>query len=73
MTMHKYVRNFLKFSKWEEEEEALTDLEENLEEAIEQYESAMEAQRCTGIYNGDISKCAFGKTANKKEFIFLNS
>lgn len=31
--------------KWEEEEEALTDLEENLEEAIEQYESAMEVRR----------------------------
>lgn len=31
--------------KWEEEEEALTDLEESLEEAIEQYESAMEVRR----------------------------
>lgn len=38
---------------------------------IAKYESAMEAQRCTGIHNGDISKCAFGKIANKKEFIFL--
>lgn len=31
--------------KWEEEEEALTDLEESLEEAIEQYENAMEVRR----------------------------
>lgn len=31
--------------KWEEEEEALTDLEESLEEAIEQYENAIEVRR----------------------------
>lgn len=31
--------------KWEEEYEALCDLEEALEEAIEQYESAMEVRK----------------------------
>lgn len=31
--------------KWEEEDEALCDLEEALEEAIEQYESAMEVRK----------------------------
>jgi len=38
---------------------------------ISTYVSAMEAQRQTGIHNGDISKCAFGKIAHVKDYIFL--
>lgn len=38
---------------------------------VAKYVSAMEAQRQTGIHNGDISKCAFGKVASKNGFIFL--
>lgn len=38
---------------------------------VAEYESAMEAQRQTGIHNGDISKCAFGKSSHAKDYIFL--
>lgn len=40
-------------------------------EFISIYESAMEAQRQTGIHNGDISKCAFGRTCHIGDYIFL--
>ena len=40
-------------------------------EYVATYESAMEAQRQTGIHNGDISKCAFGKITHKGDYIFL--
>lgn len=40
-------------------------------EFIATYESAMEIQRQTGIHNGDVSKCAFGKTTHKDNYIFL--
>ena len=42
-----------------------------LGEFIDTYVSAMEAQRQTGIHNGDISKCAFGRTTHVKDYIFL--
>ena len=42
-----------------------------LGEFIATYVSAMEAQRQTGIHNGDISKCAFGRTTHAGEYIFL--
>lgn len=40
-------------------------------EFIATYISAMEAQRQTGIHNGDISKCAFGRTTHTGNYIFL--
>lgn len=42
-----------------------------LGEFIATYVSAMETQRQTGIHNGDISKCAFGRTTHAGEYIFL--
>lgn len=38
---------------------------------VAEYESAMEAQRQTGIHNGDISKSAFGRVSHAKNYIFL--